>query len=85
MEKYPNEFGEFSDVDKRKKLFQDLDQIIKLRNALAHGRIVIDCASNIVTLNYYDSNKNKQNEMGLPAAYFDAMNKKISFLLVKIK
>ena len=85
MEKYPEEFGEFSDVDKRKKLFQDLDQIIKLRNALAHGRIVIDCASDIVTLNYYDSNKNKQTEMELPTAYFDSMNKKISFLLVKIK
>jgi len=81
MEKYPQEFDEFSDIDKRKKLFQDLDQIIKLRNALAHGRIVIDCRTDIVSLNYYDSNQNKQREIELSATYCDAMNKKISSLL----
>jgi hypothetical protein len=78
MEKYPERFGPFSDKKVRSEFFENLETIIRFRNALAHGRIIIDYEQKIVTLRYYNSNKNETVDTEINPEFFKKLHGQIS-------
>jgi hypothetical protein len=83
MEKYPHEFGPFSDNRLRQEFFETVNSIIKTRNALAHGEIVFDYSEDKAYLRYYDKSKNRKQEIELSQEYFEEVKSKISSLVWK--
>lgn len=80
MEKHPEEFRAFSPKE-RQKFFVDLNYIIKIRNALAHGDVKIDYNADRVFLQYYNSQKNRIEDVDLDQDFFDGVRNKISTLV----
>jgi hypothetical protein len=78
IEKYPQNFGLFSIKKERNKFFKHLDYIIKYRNALAHGRIIINYNENIITLQYYNSNKNEMETTSIDSSFFYKLHNTIN-------
>jgi len=78
MEKHPDEFRAFS-PEERKKFFEELNYIIKIRNALAHGDVFYDYDADKVLLRYYHSQQNKEEV--LDQKFFDEIRIKISTLV----
>jgi hypothetical protein len=81
MDKYPNEFGPFSDKRRKQEFFEIVNSIIKTRNALAHGVIIFDYVDNKVFLHYYDKSKNKTQEDELSPEFFKNIKSKINQLV----
>jgi hypothetical protein len=81
MEKYPEEFGPFSDKKRQHEFFEIVNYIIKIRNALAHGEIIVDYNEDKVFLQYYDKSKNKKQEIELSPEFFKKVKSDISQLV----
>ena len=82
VENYPDNDEISSDMlmrrrENNKKLFEDLNCIIKMRNALAHGSITFDFEKSIATLQYYDSNRNEKMETLITPQFFEEFRLKI--------
>lgn len=78
MENHPDEFKAFS-PEERQKFFEELDYIIKMRNALAHGEVFYNYDADKVLLRYYHSQQNKEEV--LDQNFFDEIRNKISTLV----
>ncbi len=74
--KYPDEFKSLSE-ETRKNFFNELNHIIKMRDALAHGEITIDFPVKEVTLQFYDSIRNEKANIILDPDFFPNMRNKI--------
>lgn len=83
MEKYPNEFGPFSDKKRKQEFFEIVNSVIKTRNALAHGVVIFDYGDDKVFLQYYDKSKNKKQEDELSPEYFASIKDRINRLVWK--
>ena len=53
-----------------------------MRNALAHGDIIIDYEGNKVILRYYNSQANKKEDVILSPDFFKTLHTKISTLVL---
>ncbi|MFA4849455.1 MAG: hypothetical protein WC626_06980 [Methanoregula sp.] len=71
--------GKFSE-EERKNLFNNLEYVIKMRNALAHGQIIIDLNNDTAFFQYYDSNKNKINKFDITPEFLSRMPSSIEGL-----
>ncbi len=80
MKKYPNEFGNFSD-EQRNKFFTRLENIIRKRNAMAHGVVIIDLKSDKAELQFYDENKNKMDKLLISQKFFQDLKEEISTIV----
>ena len=83
MDKYPQKFGDFSDTKRRKAFFENIENIIKWRNALAHGRIIIDYNSKIVTILAYNSNKHTEESLEINSKVFLTLRRNIVTALLE--
>ncbi len=77
-ERYSQNFGRFSIKAERNKFFKNLEEIIRYRNALAHGHIIINYNDNVITLEYYNSNKNELETTEIDPAFFQLLHNKLS-------
>jgi len=69
MEKHPDKFKSIT-KQLRQELFSDLDKIIDMRNAFAHGKIIIDYNADNPIIRFYNSKKNKEDEKILSSKFF---------------
>ena len=76
MEKYPEKFDSIIDK-KRQELIRTLDELIKKRNAFAHGKIVIDYQAQETVLIFYDRSKNRSDKLILSSTQFSELHEKI--------
>jgi hypothetical protein len=81
MIKHPEEFSGFS-PKQRQKFFEDLNYVIKMRNALAHGDVIIDYFEKKEVLKYYNSKSNKKDEVVLSSDFFEKLREKITNLVL---
>jgi hypothetical protein len=65
IDKYPDAFDAFPDEDSKKKFYDYLNFLIKVRNAFAHGKILIDYATRTSYVRYYDSNRQQKDTIVL--------------------
>jgi hypothetical protein len=70
VKKYPDVISSNFSEEGRKKIFTELENVIKKRNALAHGDVVIDLNNDISTIQYYDSNKNQKSKFEITPEFF---------------
>jgi hypothetical protein len=90
MEKSPDEtIGNTISKENREELFKKVEEVIKIRNALAHGKVIIDYNNNKSIIQYYDSNKQIKIDLELNEDFFQENDKKvvglsIIFALLKI-
>ena len=83
VEKYSEKKGISSEdlikrAERDRKLFEDLNHIIKIRNALAHGNITLDFESGAASLQYFDSNKNEKTETIITPQFFEDLKLKLN-------
>lgn len=81
MKKYPDEFKKNTE-EERKDFFKKLDNLIKKRNAFAHGEIIIDLNANTVILQYYDSINNKKDKFEISPDFFNEIQQEINSLVI---
>ena len=58
-------------------MFEIIDYLIDMRNALAHGKIIIDYAAQKNVIRYYKSKNNSEVEEILSSELFDNLDDKI--------
>jgi hypothetical protein len=78
MKNHPDEFKTFSPKEQQ-KFFKELDYVIRMRNALAHGDVIYDYNADKVFLQYCHSQQKK--EVVLDQDFFDELRNKISTLV----
>jgi hypothetical protein len=83
MEKYPDDFPAFSGKT-RQEMFNEINYIIKMRNAFAHGTLIINIEGKTESLSYFDSQSNRREEQQLTAEFFIDLYTKIQNLSVHI-
>jgi hypothetical protein len=76
MEKYPKKFDSFTNKS-RQEMFDNLNYLIKMRNAFAHGSAIIDFQVDKTVLRYYDSTTNQQTELIVTPEFFLGLQKKV--------
>jgi|SRR5208337_4146702 len=89
VEKYSDKDGLSSEDlmnsgERKRKLFEDLNHIIKIRNALAHGNITLDFESGTATLQYFDSNKNEKTETIITPQFFEDLRLKLNNVVFQL-
>jgi len=72
--------SEFKGFTKKSKdiFFHDINHIIEIRNAFAHGSIFIDYKTELTYINYFNSSKNKVDCLLTDNAFFDLLEHKIA-------
>jgi hypothetical protein len=83
MEKYPDDFPAFSGRS-RQEMFDEINYIIKMRNAFAHGTLIINCEGRTESLSYFDSQSNRRVEQQLTDELFIDLYTKIQNLSAQI-
>ncbi|MFZ1128500.1 hypothetical protein [Methanoregula sp.] len=73
MKKYPREFP-LLDSHIRQIMFEQIDYVIKMRNAFAHGKIIINYRERTNTLSYFNSSKNRIEELPLNSELFSTLS-----------
>ena len=76
MEKYPKEFNSFTSKS-RQEMFDNLNYLIKMRNAFAHGSSIIDFQADKVYFRYYSSTTNQQTELIVSSNFFIDLQKMV--------
>jgi|SRR5208337_499342 len=83
MENYPEEFPAFSGKS-RQEMFEEINYIIKMRNAFAHGTLIINYSERTESLSYFDSQSNRRKEQQLTKEFFIDLYTKIQNLSTQI-
>jgi len=83
MEKYPKDFPAFTGKQ-RQEMFDKINNLIKLRNAFAHGTFVINCNERKDSLVYYNSLKNQREDLVIDKDHTDQWDDEISDLALEI-
>ena len=78
MKKFSDETtgGSISEAN-QVQLFKKVEEIIKVRNALAHGEVIIDYNNDKAVVKYYDSNKNTKVKIELNETVFSEIDTKV--------
>jgi len=76
MKKYPQKFSLISDT-KRHEAMKTFDDLIRKRNAFAHGKIVIDYQAMKTVLIYYNTSNNQNDEIILSKKEFLELHGKV--------
>ena len=83
METNPDDFPLFS-RSARQEMFDQIIHLIKIRNAFAHGMIIINFRDQRESLSYYDSSSNRITELHLTTELFSQLYKTTDELVLKI-
>ncbi|WP_321507081.1 hypothetical protein [uncultured Methanoregula sp.] len=83
MEKYPTDFPSFTGKS-RQEMFNQINYIIKMRNAFAHGTLIINYGEKMEALSYFDSQTNTRVEQTLTEEFFNELYKKLEDLSTQI-
>ena len=73
MKKFPREFPPLGSRE-RQRMFEQIEYLGKTRNSFAHGKIIINYGERTETLSYFNSSKNRIEELLLNPELFSTLS-----------